>query len=61
MSQIMRLAELAPQIQEQLLFLPKTQSGPDPVREKALRDIACSIDWDWQRNKFEELMARGTR
>jgi site-specific DNA recombinase len=55
MSQILRLTELAPEIQEQLLFLPKVVSGPDPITEKALRQIARATDWDWQRKQFATL------
>ena len=55
MSQILRLCDLAPAIQEQLLFLPKTMAGPDRVTEKSLRHIARSIDWDWQRKQFRML------
>jgi len=61
MSQIMRLTELAPQIQEELLFWPKIMSGPDPITEKALRDITRSIDWEWQKKKFAELKVRCSR
>ena len=31
LSQILRLADLAPAIQEEILFLPKTWAGTDPV------------------------------
>lgn len=55
LSQIVRLTDLAPEIQEQLLFLPKTVLGPDPITEKALRQIARSVDWDWQRKQFQTL------
>jgi hypothetical protein len=55
LSQILRLAELAPEIQEELLFLPKVVSGPDRITEKALRHIARSVDWDWQRKQFQNL------
>ena len=55
MSQIMCLSGLAPEIQEELLFLPKTVSGPDRFTEKSLRQIARSIDWDWQRKRFRIL------
>lgn len=61
MSQIMSLADLAPEIQEALLFLPKTVAGPDRLTERALREIARSIDWDWQKKQFGELIARGAR
>jgi hypothetical protein len=41
----MRLTDLAPSIQQELLFLPKTIAGPDRITEKALRQVACSLDW----------------
>jgi hypothetical protein len=56
----MRLTDLAPNIQEELLFLPKTISGPDRITEKALRQVACSLDWDWQKKRFAALKAGGT-
>jgi site-specific DNA recombinase len=52
MSQIMKLTDLAPAIQEELLFLPKTIAGPDRITEKALRQIARSMDWEWQKKLF---------
>jgi hypothetical protein len=55
MSQIMRLSDLAPEIQEELLFLPKTVTGPDRFTEKSLRQVARSIDWDWQKKQFRAL------
>ncbi len=55
LSQILRLTELAPEIQEELLFLPKVASGPDPITERALRQIAQAIDWDWQTKQFEAM------
>jgi site-specific DNA recombinase len=55
LSQILRLTELAPEIQEELLFLPKVVAGPDPITERALRHIARSVDWDWQRKQFQGL------
>jgi hypothetical protein len=39
-TQIMNLLNLAPDIQEALLFLPRTTSGRDMFREKELRSIA---------------------
>jgi hypothetical protein len=55
MSQIMHLSDLAPEIQEELLFLPKTLTGPDRFTEKALRQVARSIDWDVQKKQFRAL------
>ena len=45
LSQIVRLSELAPDIQEQLLFIPKVVRGSAAITESALRQIATSIDW----------------
>jgi site-specific DNA recombinase len=55
MSQIMHLADLAPEIQEELLFLPKTMTGPDRYTEKRLRQVARSIDWEVQKKQFRAL------
>jgi hypothetical protein len=52
--------DLAPDIQEQLLFLPKTLGGPDPITEKALRQIARSVDWNWQRKQFQSLLLKNS-
>jgi DNA invertase Pin-like site-specific DNA recombinase len=57
LSQIMRLTDLAPAIQEELLFLPKTMVGPDRITEKALRKVARAVDWDGQKKLFEDLKA----
>jgi site-specific DNA recombinase len=60
LSQIMRLTDLAPTIQEELLFLPKTITGPDRIREKALWPVARSLDWDVQKQQFADVKAGGT-
>jgi hypothetical protein len=59
LSQIMRLTDLAPSIQEELLFLPKTIIGPDRFTEKGLRQVARSLDWDSQKKQFEDLKVGG--
>lgn len=48
-TQIMNLSHLAPDIQEALLFLPRIERGPDPIRERQLRPIAAVPDWRKQR------------
>lgn len=62
-SQILRLADLAPSIQEELLFLPRVLKGEDPVTEKDLREVARLTDWQSQRERFDALvhsqLARG--
>jgi hypothetical protein len=40
---------LAPDIQEELLFLPLVTSGRDPIYEKQLRRICAEVSWRKQR------------
>jgi hypothetical protein len=55
LSQILMLTNLAPVIQEELLFLPYTVSGPQRITEKQLRSIATRIDWREQIALFRSL------
>jgi hypothetical protein len=55
MSQIMNLVNLAPDIQEEILFLPKTEVGRAPVNEAAVRQIACQPLWKRQRYAWRTL------
>ena len=56
-TQIMNLLNLAPDIQEAILFLPRTVKGRDPIREKDIRPIAAVLDWRKQR-KIWKLFQR---
>lgn len=58
MTQIMNLLLLAPDIQEELLFLPRVVSGKDPVHEKMLRPIAAEVDWGRQRRMWQSLQSK---
>jgi len=58
MTQIMNLLNLAPDIQEDLLFLPTTESGRDPIRELQLRPITFVPDWRKQRAMWQHIRAR---
>ena len=49
MSQIMNLLNLAPDIQEAILFLPPVESGRDPITEREIRPVSASMDWKAQR------------
>ena len=49
MTQIMNLTHLAPDIQEELLFLPRVTEGRDPIHERMLRPMCAEIDWRKQR------------
>lgn len=55
MTQIMNLNHLAPDIQEELLFLPRVTSGRDLVREKTLRHVVAETDWKTQRSLWTHL------
>jgi hypothetical protein len=54
MTQVMKLLQLAPDIQEQILFLPLLQG----LNERNLRPIASRIGWDEQRCMFQQIIAR---
>jgi hypothetical protein len=58
---IMMLANLAPTIQEALLFLPKTIRGRDSIAERQLRTIAGTIDWQKQMDLFRALLVASVR
>jgi hypothetical protein len=49
MTQIMNLNHLTPDIQEQVLFLPRVTSGRESIHEKLLRPLAAKADWQAQR------------
>jgi hypothetical protein len=51
MTQIMQLLNLAPDIQEQILFLPPLAG----LNERYLRPIAQEIDWKEQRRLFRKI------
>ena len=51
-TQIMKLLHLAPDIQDQILFLPFIAG----LTERTLRPIVCRIDWDEQRRMFQKIM-----
>ena len=51
-TQIMKLRHLAPDIQEQILFLPNIMKG---INERNLRPIVSRIDWREQRRMFKKI------
>jgi hypothetical protein len=54
MTQIMKLLQLAPDLQEQILFLPEVQG----LNERNLRAIIQQLDWSEQRRMFQKFMPR---
>ncbi|HJZ93294.1 MAG TPA: hypothetical protein VKE40_20630 [Gemmataceae bacterium] len=60
-TQIMNLTLLAPDIQEQLLFLPAVTAGRDPVILRELQSLALESNWRKQRKLWEELASGAAR
>ena len=56
-TQIMNLLLLAPDIQEEILFLPRIERGRDPITERHLRVISSIVDWGEQRSMWREFRA----
>ena len=55
MTQVMSLLNLAPDIQEEILTLPRTVLGHDPIVERDVRRI-CQVDiWERQRILWTQL------
>jgi hypothetical protein len=53
--QIMNLLQLAPDIQEEVLFLPRTERGRDRIQLWQLQPIAAALDWRKQRALWRRL------
>ena len=57
MTQITKLLLLAPDLQEQLLFLPPLKG----LNERNLRPIVRQLNWDVQRPIFEKMIGARTK
>jgi len=57
-TQIMNLTLLAPEIQEEILFMPRIESGHDRITERNVRKIAGEPDWSQQREKWAEYSVK---
>jgi hypothetical protein len=57
-TQIMNFLNLAPDVQEGILFLPKTAMGRDPLSEHVARQLTTIAQWDRQRNAWRGLRGR---
>ena len=58
MTQIMNLVHLAPDIQEELLFLPPVMDGRARIHEKMLRPITAEVGWGSQRGMWRQIRDR---
>jgi hypothetical protein len=56
-TQIMNLLHLAPDIQEAILYLPRSTRGRDPITERDVRALAAETDWRKQRRLWRALAA----
>ena len=54
-SQIMCLLDLAPDIQETLLFLPRVECGREPIQLRHVLPVAGVLDWGEQRRLWRKI------
>ena len=59
-TQIMNLLLLAPDIQEEILFLSRIIKGNDPISERHVRPITKIQNWDKQRLIWRKLKERSS-
>ncbi len=59
-TQIMNLLNLAPDIQEAILFLPAVEGGRDPIKEWQVRPVAAEAVWARQRDLWRPLATART-
>ena len=57
-SQVMALLGLAPDIQEAILFLPRTVRGRDPLQMYDVLPLTILLDWKTQRRLWQQLASR---
>jgi hypothetical protein len=55
-TQVLTLMQLAPDIQEAILFLPRIQDGREVIQEHEIRPIAYTPDWKDQRIAWAKLV-----
>jgi hypothetical protein len=60
-TQIVNLLNLAPDIQEALLFLPPVEAGRDAIKEWQVRPLAATPDWREQRRMWRQLTTGTSR
>jgi len=53
--QIVSLLQLAPDIQEEILFLRRSERGRGPVQLRQVRPITAVLDWSQQRRLWRKL------
>ncbi len=56
LTQILNLTGLAPDLQEELLFLRPYTESRAPLTERQVRPVAAEPNWVKQRRRFKKLM-----
>ena len=59
-TQIMSLLHLAPDLQEEILFLPRVHGGRDRIYLHELQALTALLDWQEQRRRWKELQGIAT-
>jgi hypothetical protein len=59
LTQIMNLLNLAPDIQEEILFLPPVAGEREAISERRVREIGATTDWHRQRKAWRLAVRRG--
>jgi len=57
-TQIMNLLHLAPDIQEEILHLPRVTKGRAPIVERHVRPLIRMVQWDRQRALWRRLVGQ---
>jgi hypothetical protein len=57
---IMNLLLLAPDLQEQILYLPRVESGRDSIHLSQLQALTRTLDWPSQRRMWHKLQHRSS-
>ena len=56
LTQIMNLLLLAPDIQEEILFLPLTDKAQEPISDRDMRPVVAELDWEKQRLLWKRIL-----
>jgi hypothetical protein len=51
----MNLLNLAPDLQEEILFLARVLKGRDPIHLEDLQALTALLDWQSQRRRWNEM------
>ena len=57
LTQVMNLLHLAPDLQEEILYLAPVLKGRDPIHLEDLQALTALLDWPSQRRRWKEMHA----